>query len=188
MINTNDNSIFIQYNSSYSNNSMLAECGEELKKYNICMQSLDLNGTIMHASLDFIDYEFIEFGYEMIQTIVLSGCYDIIKFLILNIWNSIRTQDSKIPFTIKISGIPTGDGSENISCKIDGSLTEEQKTMVISKTFDLANNISNNSFKLKERTKFYDAFNAHVFRVDVDNESISEIDIEEEVRKLSSDK
>ena len=188
MINTNDNSIFIQYNSSYSNNSMLAECNEELKKYNICIQSQDLNGTIMHGSLDFIDYEFIEFGYELIRTIILSGCYDIIKFSILNIWHSIRPHDSNMPFTIKISGIPTEDGSENISCKIEGLLTEEQKTMVISKTFDLANNIANDSFKLKERSKFYDAFNAHVFRVDVDNESISEIDIDEEVRKLSSDK
>lgn len=106
----------------------------------------------------------------------------------MNIWHSIRPHDSKIPFTIKISGIPTEDGSENISCKIEDSLTEEQKTMVISKTFDLANNIANDSFKLKQRSKFYDAFNAHVFRVDVENESISEIDIEEEVRKISSDK
>ena len=60
--------------------------------------------------------------------------------------------------------------------------------MVISKTFDLANNIANDSFKLKERSKFYDAFNAHVFRIDVENELISEINIEEEVRNLSSDK
>ena len=56
--------------------------------------------------------------------------------------------------------------------------------MVISKTFDLANNIANDSFKLKERSKFYDAFNAHVFRVDVDNESISEIDIEEKAESI----
>ena len=188
MRNTNDNSIFIQYNSLYSNTSMLSECSEELKQYNICIQGRDLNGTIMHGALDFIDYEFIEFGYELIQTIISSGCYDIIKLLILNIWHSIRPRDNKIPFTIKILGIPTENGSENISCKIEGSLTEEQKTMVISKTFDLANNISNDSLKLKERSKFHDAFNAHVFRVDVDNETISEIDIEEEVKKLSSDK
>ena len=101
MSNTNDNSIFIQYNSSYSNTSMLTECSEELKKHNICIQGRDLNGTIMHSSLDFIDYEFIEFAYELIQTIILSGCYDIIKFSILNIWSSIRPRDSKIPFTIK---------------------------------------------------------------------------------------
>jgi len=188
MSNTNDNSIIIQYNSSYSNNSMLTECSEELKKYNICIQSRDLKGSIMNAALDFIDYEFIEFGYELIQTIILSGCYDIIKLLALNIWHSIRPRNSKIPFTIKVSGIPTETGSENISCKIEGTLTDEQKSMVINKTFDIANNIANNSFKLKERSKFYDAFNAHVFRVDVENESISEIDIEEEIRKLSSDK
>ena len=188
MSNTTDNSIFIQYNSSYSNNSTLTECCEELKKHNICIQSRDLNGTIMHGALDFIDYEFIEFGYELIQTIILSGCYDIIKFSILNIWRSIRPRDSKIPFTIKVSGIPTETGFENISCKIEGTLTDEQKSMVINSTFDIAKNIANNSFNLKERSKFYDAFNAHVFRVDVENELISEIDIEEEVRKLSSDK
>lgn len=188
MSNTNDNSIFIQYNSSYSNNSTLTEYCEELKKHNICIHGRDLNGTIMHGALDFIDYEFIEFAYELIQTIILSGCYDIIKFSILNIWNSIRPRDIKIPFTIKVSGIPTETSSENISCKIEGTLTDEQKSMVISKTFELANNIANDSFKLKESSKFYDAFNAHVFRIDVQNELISEIDIEEEVRKLSSDK
>lgn len=188
MSNTNDNSIFIQYNSSYSNNSTLTECCEELKKHNICIRGRDLNGTIMHGALDFIDYEFIEFAYELIQTIIISGCYDIIKFSVLNIWNSIRPRDSKIPFTIKVSGIPTETSSENISCKIEGTLTDEQKSMVISKTFDLANNIANDSFKLKERSKFYDAFNAHVFRIDVENELISEINIEKEVRNLSSDK
>lgn len=183
---TNDSCIGVQFNSSFSDGDSLADYAHELQKYNIVLATRDLKGVIMNAALDFVDYDLISLGYELLRTIMLSGCYDIIKSLIIRMWNSIRPHNSNIPFTIKITGIPTENGRENISCKIKGNLTSKQKEEILEKTFDLANNISNNTFKLKEKSMFYDAFNAHIFQVDSNNISLSEVDVEKEIRKKTS--
>lgn len=183
---TDDNFIGVQFNSSFGNGCLMDVYENELQKYHIILKTRDLNGSIMNAALDFVDYDFLVLGYDLLQNIIFSGCYDIIKNILVNIWSSIRVHNSNIPFTIKINGIPTDKGSENISCKVEGSLTRKQKGEVIAKTFDLANSISNNHFILKERGKFYDAFGAHVLRINPDDFSFSEIDIEEEIRKESS--
>ena len=179
----NDNCIGVQFNSLFGDSRSLMSYSKELQYHNINLEIKDINGSIINAALDFVDYEFIILGYSLLQNIIFSGCYDIVKNIIIKIWNSMKSHNSKIPFTIKITGIPTDTGPENISCKIEGFLTSKQKGYVLEKTFDLANNISKNTLKLKERSMFYEAFGAHVFRMDSDDFSISEIDIEEEIRK-----
>ena len=99
---TNDSCIGVQFNSSFSDGDSLADYAHELQKYNIVLATRDLKGVIMNAALDFVDYDLISLGYELLRTIMLSGCYDIIKSLIIRMWNSIRPHNSNIPFTIKI--------------------------------------------------------------------------------------
>ncbi len=183
-----DNYIAIQFNSLFCDTSLIANYEKELAKYSISLKTRDLNGCIMHAALDFIDYDLIALGYSLLQSMVFSGCYDILKNIILKMWETIGSHNSRVPFTIKINGIPTENGNENISCKIEGGLSSKQKDDVLEKTFALANSISNNTFKLKEKSIFYNTFNAHVFQVNPNDYLFSEIDIEEEIRKKREDK
>ncbi len=182
-----DNYIGIQFNSLFCDTILIANYEKELAKYNISLKKRDLNGCIMNDALDFIDYELIALGYSLLQSIIFPECYDILKNIILKMWETIGSHNSRVPFTIKINGIPTENGNENISCKIEGGLSSKQKDDVLEKTFEFANNISNNTFKLKEKSRFYNAFNAHVFQINPNDYSFSEIDIEEEIRKKTEE-
>lgn len=176
--------IGIKYFSGSCDYKLLLECETILGKYNISILKIDMQNKLLNSALDFTDLDLIAIGYILLQNILISGSYDVFKSVIQNLWTSITNKSSsKIPFTIRISGIPTLDGSENIACKVYGNTTKKQKDQIIEKTFELAHNISDNQVKLMERSMFYNSFGAHVFRIDADKLELSEIDIEKEIRK-----
>lgn len=163
---------------------LLNDYQTELRKENIALTYRNLSNTIMHSALDFADIELISFSYELIRTFVINGGYDVFKHIIAKLWSfTYQRTKSKTVFTIEIKGIPTYDNEENIKCKVSGELSEELKKEVIDKAFNLANKIADNEYELLERSKYYDAFNAHIFALDNEKFTLSEIDIDEEVRK-----
>ncbi len=183
-----ENAILIRYHSNKCDDKLLFECDEELNKQGIRLCKLDLKDTILHAALDFIDLDFIAINYLIIQNYMINGSYDLFKYTMLKLWSSIRPHDIKdVPFTLRINGIPTINGPENISCKVCGPISEDQKNNIINKSFELAKSISDNNVKLLERSAFYNAFDAHIFNIDPISLDESEIDIEAEVRKRTKE-
>ena len=179
-----DNSIFISGCFSDNDQEQLSECCTELENHNVSLKIRNLNGVIMHSALDFADFEAIIFSYELIKTLYYSGCYDVLKFMLLKLWNIIRKdRPGKVPFTIDIEGIPTINGPENIKCKISSPLSKSERKIALEKSFGLAAQIENHQFELLKRSRYYDAFNAHVFAYDEKNCSYTEMDIDEEIQK-----
>lgn len=163
----------------------IEECEKQLQDMNVVLYKHDLSGEIYHSALDFMDLEMVAFSYELLRNFIASGSYDIFKSIVLKLWINIKDKSTnKVPFTISIDGIPTISGIENIKCKIVGSLTKKQKEKIIDQTFELAKQIEKHQFELLEKSRFYDAFNAHVFKYDSAEELLTEVDIEEEVKKL----
>ena len=163
----------------------LQEYATGLEKENVILSSHNLSGEMYQSVFDFMDLEKIGFGYELVRTFIYSGAYDLLKYWILKLWNILQNKDSSpCPFTIEIEGIPTINGLENIKCKITGELSDEQKTEVIDKTFALTKEIRDNQFILMERSVYYDAFNAHVFKYDLQEEVYIEMDIAKEVAQI----
>ena len=178
-----EEAILIRYYSDACDEKILNECEEELHERDIKLLRIDLKGGIYCAALDFVDLDFIAISYLILQNAMASGSYDLFKYSILKLWASIRLHDIKeVPFTIRINGISTIKGPENISCKITGAVSEDQKNNIINKTFELANNISDNNMKLLEKSIFYSDF-GHVFNINSETIEASEIDIEEEIRR-----
>ncbi len=124
----------------------------------------NLSGTIMHSAFDFADLELIGIAYSVLRAFMMSGSYDLAKHFFLCLWRFItKDRQSDIPFTLSIEGIPTVSGSENINCKISGSLPDDLREKALEKTFALASQIESHQLQLLERSRYYDALNAHLF-------------------------
>lgn len=177
-----NNAIYI---SGYLNDNEMIELRDiekNLLNNHTSLSVRNLKGCIMHSALDFADLELILFSYELFKHFILSGSYDVLKYNVVQIWEKIHKTE-KVPFTIGVEDIPIGNAHENIKVKIDGKLTKKQKETVIDRTFDMVNRLIDNDFALKEKSKFYDAFNAHLLSYDPTKETFEEIDIEKEIRK-----
>lgn len=176
------------YISGYFDDSEKTELKDIEQKLSIHQTSLsirNLKDCIMNSALDFADYEIIMFSYELFKTFVLSGSYDIFKCFLIQLWEKVGKSE-KVPFTIGIENIPINDSHENIKIKIDGKLTRRQKDNVINRAFNLVDSLISNDFKLKERSKFYNAFNAHLLKYNTLEDFFEEIDIETEIRNKSN--
>lgn len=158
----------------------LKEIEQKLSIHQTSLSVRNLKGCLMQSALDFTDYELIMFPYELIKTFLLSGSYDILKHFLIQLWEKVRKSE-KIPFTIGIENIPINNSHENIKIKIDGKLSKQQKELVINRAFDVVDNLISNDFELKEKSRFYDAFNAHLLKYNLTEDSFEEIDIEKEI-------
>lgn len=177
-----NNIIYISGYFDDSERTALKDIEQNLSMHQVSLSVRNLKGCIMHSALDFSDYEIILFSYELFKTFVLSGSYDIFKYFLIQLWEKV-SKSEKTPFTIGIEDIPINDSRENIKIKIDGKLTKKQKDLVINRTFNLVDNLISNDFKLKERSRFYNAFNANLLKYNTLEDSFEEIDIEEEIKK-----
>jgi len=115
---------------------------------------------------------------------ISSGAYDLFKFWLFRMLNAVRRYGkSRVPFTIEISGVPTVYGHENIKVKISDELCDDERKYVIDRTLDLAEKISNNQIELMRRGRFQNWFGGRVFFYDPQTSGLSEIDVDEEIRK-----
>lgn len=163
--------------------NILDDYANELNSKDINFYVRNLSGTIMQAAFDFADFELIAISYTVLQQFILNGGYDLTKYFFLKLWRFIKKdRKNKIPFTISIERIPTQNGFENIKCKIDGEISDDMKIKAIEKTFELASQVENHQFQLLDNTKFK-ALEGHLFIYDSANNTISEMDIEKEIKK-----
>lgn len=158
----------------------LKDIEQKLAMHQVSLSVRNLKGCLMQSALDFADYELIMFSYELIKTFLLSGSYDILKYFLMQLWEKV-SKSEKIPFTIGIENIPINNSHENIKIKIDGNLSKYQKELVINRTFDAVDNLISNDFKIKEKSRFYDVFNAHLLKYNLIDDTFEEIDIEKEI-------
>lgn len=171
---------------SDDDNTMLSAYDDELKEKGLHFYVRNLSGTMIQSAFDFADFELIAVAYEVLQQFILNGGYDVTKYFFKKLWlNITKNRESKIPFTISIEGIPTINGIETIKCKIQGPLSDKQKEKVLDKTFSLAQQIENHQYQLMEKNLYYNALGGHLFRYDLSDEKLYEIDIEAEVKKKS---
>ena len=137
---------------------------------------------MIQSAFDFADFELIAVAYEVLQQFILNGGYDVAKYFFKKLWWDItKNRESNIPFTISIEGILTENGTETIKCKTQGQLSDEQKEKVLDKTFSLASQIEKHQYQLMEKNQYYAALNGHLFRYDLSDEELHEIDIGAEV-------
>lgn len=176
-----NNRIFISGYFDDSEKIALKDIENNLSMHQISLSVRNLKGCLMQSALDFADFELIMFSYELIKTFVLSGSYDIFKHFLMQLWEKVGKSE-KVPFTIGIENIPINNSNENIKIKINGKLTKNQKDNVINRTFDLVNSLISNDFKLKEQSRFYCVFNAHLLKYNVTEDFFEEIDIEKEIQ------
>lgn len=163
----------------------LKDIEQKLLMHQTSLYVRNLKGCLMQSALDFADYELIMFSYELIKTFLLSGSYDVLKYFLMQLWEKV-SKSEKIPFTIGIENIPINHSYENIKIKIDGKLSKQQKELVINRTFDVVDNLISNDFELKGKSKFYDAFNAHLLRYNFTEDTFEEVDIEKEILNKSN--
>ena len=171
---------------SDNDNSMLSAYADELKGKGFRFYVRNLSGTMMQSAFDFADFELIAVAYEVLQQFILNCGYDATKYFFKKLWlNITKSRESKIPFTISIEGIPTINGAETIKCKIQGQLSDEQKEKALDKVFSLAHQVENHQYQLMEKNQYYNALNGHLFRYDLSDDTLHEIDIVAEVKKNS---
>jgi len=167
---------------------ILNECQEDLAKKDIFLRCHNISGHIYNSIFDFsgLDYIIINSGL-ILQSLLSNGLYDLLKYQIARLWGILRNQKkdiSTIPFFIKIEEIPTPSGDRSISFRVSGELTDEQKTLVIEKAFEITQKISEGTIHLMNLSKFHEAFSCgNLLNIDPQNLEVSEVDIDAEVRK-----
>lgn len=167
---------------------MLNAYEDVLKEKGVHLYVRNLSGVVLNASLDLFDIEAIVIAYNVLQQFIISGGYDITKYFIKKLWwNIAKMRESKAPFTIAVEGIPYLDGTETIKCKIEGDMSDENKEMVIEKTFALVSQIEKHQYQLMGKSRYYNAVGGHIFKYDPKDEQFHEMDIEEELRRKTRD-
>lgn len=170
----------------------LEECKNKFAEKGIQLYHEDISGHCFNAALDFVDIDSIMIAaIPIFQQFMISGMYDFIKSQLVALWSIMRNSTkrmSKIPFSIKVSKIPTPAGNKNITFKIVGELTDEQKDMVIEKAFETVQKISEGTIQLMALTKAHEAFGGgNLLNIDPQSLEVSEIDIEAEIRKKTQE-
>ena len=163
---------------------LLDECQKSLAKRGISLRLHNISGRAFNfTGLDFI---IMDAGL-ILQSLFSSGLYDFLKLQITILWGILRKpekDDSTIPFFIKVENVPTPNGEKAISFRVSGGLTDEQKTLVIDKSFETIQKISEGSIHLRAPTKFDEASNSgNLLNINPKNLEVSEVDIEAEIRK-----
>ena len=168
---------------------MIAAYADELKAKDVRFYVRNLSGTIMHAAFDFADFEVMAITYGVLQQFIINGGYDATKYFFKKLWwNITKDRKSNLPFTISIEGIPTKNGIETVKCKIQGQMSDDEKEMVIDKTFLLASQIEMHQYQLMERSQYYNALDGHLFRYDSNSKELYEVDIKAELQKMAKEK
>lgn len=194
-----EKSIGITYFAEEKTENEILHCENELRKVGITLQKINLSGTIFNSAFDFAGLDSIIISSVLLlQQLATSATYDLLKATFVKLWSAMRNANinqslvstssvkplSQIPFCIKGRGIPTPAGVRNITFTISGDLSEEDKTLAISRIFDVVQQVAVGSRKLNETTKIHEAFDgANLMKIDPHNLSISEIDIDEELNK-----
>ena len=156
----------------------------EIERQGLVLYNRDLTGRIFNSALDFTDLDLIGFSYELLKNMINSGAYDLFKFWLFRMFKAVRGYGKyRVPFTIEISGVPTVYGPENIKVKISDELSDDERKYVIDRTLDLAEKISNNQIKLMRQGRFQSWFGGRIFFYDPQTSGLSEIDVDEEIRK-----
>lgn len=156
----------------------------ELREKGVPFYVRNLSGVIMQSAFDFADFELIAIAYPVLREFVMKGGYDLAKFFVIRLWNLVtKGRNSKIPFTVTIEGIPTTTGTETIKCKISEPLSKKAQEKVVDKAFELASQIENHQYQLLDRSRYYAALNGHIFNYDAESETLTEMNIEEELQK-----
>jgi len=173
--------LHIEYNSEFYEEIVFQECIRELRNFGIEVSMNDNSDVCVSCCGNFHSSIAIEILHELFKTVILSGCYDVFKVIVKNLWSSIFNQRKEYqePFTISIENIPTINGPENIRCKINGDINSEQKSDAIDKVFELAMMIEENEYKLKAGSHKYKGANGHVFRYYSKDGNIYEVTDEE---------
>ena len=162
----------------------LDSIAQELHEKGVPFYVRNLSGVIMQSAFDFADFELIAIAYPVFREFVMNGGYDLAKYFVLRLWNLVtKGRNSKIPFTVTIEGIPTTTGIETIKCKISEPLSRKAQEKVVDKAFELASQIENHQYQLLDRSRYFDALNGHIFNYDAASETLTEINIEEELQK-----
>lgn len=194
-----EKSIGITYFAEEKTESEILHCENELRKVGITLQKINLSGTIFNSAFDFSGLDSIIISSVLLlQQLATSATYDLLKAAFVKLWSAMRNANinqslvstssvkplSQIPFCIKVRGIPTPAGVRNITFTISGDLSEEDKTLAISRIFDVVQQVAGGSRILNETTRIHEAFDgANLMKIDPHNLSISEIDIDEELNK-----
>ena len=178
------NKIYISGYFTEEDRKLLENFKEELDASEIQLCCRNLNGSIMHSALDFIDIDMIELGWEFVKSLAFAGSFELLKSWVKWLWRIITKDKSKpVPFTFSITGIPSMTGTENVKFKISGPLSDDAKESAIEKGFELASQIERHQYELLKKDIYYPAFNAHLFRYDPEAETYKEINITDEVKK-----
>ncbi len=167
---------------------LLDECQENFAKREIALRCHNISGHVFNAIFDFTGLDFIIMNAGLIlQSLVSNGLYDFLKLQITMLWGILRKPEknnSTTPFFIKVGNVPTPSGDKNISFRFSGELTDEQKTLVIEKSFETIQKISEGSMHLMALTRFHEAFSSgNLLNIDPKTLEVSEVDIEAEIRK-----
>ena len=62
-------------------------------------------------------------------------------------------------------------------------VSKKAQEKVVDKAFELASQIENHQYQLLDRSRYFDALNGHIFNYDAASETLTEINIEEELQK-----
>lgn len=139
---------------------------QTLSDDNIELYMSDLTGKIIWAALDFVALDYISIGYSVLQMFFQNGTYDIVKQGLIYLWGGIRGKNnSRVPFTINVSGVPFCGDTRNLSFKVDGKLNNKQKEKVIDNAFEVVKMVAQNEILLHKESLLDDNLFSHVFYI-----------------------
>lgn len=140
---------FFYYKGALDENDLSAY-KEKLSEFNTYMITYDKTGQINASSQDFINMFCFIFTVSFVQNILTNGAYDVLKSLMIWIWNSI--SDKKLHFIsarkILEKDITFGleinfNKKRKLTIRLTGDVTDDQKNECIDKAFELIQNQMN---------------------------------------------